>query len=203
MSDVFYDMCAQEQVLQHTATHCNTLQHGECRMYSTTCAHRSKCVAVCCSVLQCVAVCCSLLSDVFYDMCAQEQVTHTATHCNTLQYAATHCNTLQHTATHCNTLQHTATHCNTLQHTATHCILRHVRTGASRARCRRYRTQSVCIESENCRVYVYYAQGVRMRHTFMCCSVLQCVAAYCSVLQCVAVCCSENAPHIPMAAIRH
>jgi len=81
----------------HTATHCNTLQH--------TAIH-------CCSLRQERKVWIITLQ-------------HTATHCNTLQHTATHCCslrqerkvwiiTLQHTATHCNTLQHTATHCNTL-----------------------------------------------------------------------------------------
>jgi len=81
---------ARQQLLQHAATHCNTLQY--------TATH--------CNTLQHTAVHCNTLQ-------------HTATHCNTLQYTATHCNTLQHTAVHCNTLQHTSTHCNTLQHTRT------------------------------------------------------------------------------------
>ena len=79
--------------MQHTATHCNTLQH-------TGAAVRRTCDmnATHCNTLQ-----------------------HTTTHCNTLRYTATHCNTLQHTATHCNTLQLTATHRNAPQRTATHC----------------------------------------------------------------------------------
>ena len=76
--------------MQHTATHCNTLQHTallqrkdifvlqcvavccsvlQCVAVRCTCAHFSRypyvvvvqCVAVCCSVLQCAAVCCSVL----------------------------------------------------------------------------------------------------------------------------------------------
>jgi len=76
-------------VLQHTATHCNTLQHTA---HCTTLLP-SGCPATHCNTLY-----------------------HTATHCNTLQHTAlpsgcpaTHCTTLYHTATHCNTLQHTAT----------------------------------------------------------------------------------------------
>jgi len=70
-------------ILQHTATHCNTLRH--------TATH--------CNTLQHTATHCNTLQ-------------HTATHCNTLccntlQHTATHCNTLQHTATHCNTLNMT------------------------------------------------------------------------------------------------
>jgi len=94
-------------LLQHTGTHCNTLEH--------TATH--------CIALQHTATHCNTLE-------------HTATHCIALQhttfghrptalyatwYQATA--SLQHTATHCNTLQHTAAHyCNTLHRTATYCI---------------------------------------------------------------------------------
>jgi len=100
---------------QHTATHCNTLQHTLQRI----------CLR-CCTGL--------IMSD------GSLLPSDTATHCSTLQHAATHCNTQQHTATypfetlyrayhvrwltlrgHCSTLQHTAAHYSTLQHTATHC----------------------------------------------------------------------------------
>jgi len=57
-------MLTCEYTLQHTATHCNTLQH---RVYS---------VWVC----SLVSTHCNTLQ-------------HTATHCNTLQHTATHCNT--------------------------------------------------------------------------------------------------------------
>jgi len=53
---------------------------------------RSKCVALCCSVLQCAAVCCSVLRQ-----------------CITLQHNALL--SLNHTATQCITLQHNALHC--------------------------------------------------------------------------------------------
>ena len=79
--------------LQHTATHCKTLQRI-------------------CLPQKSFYICLRTV--------ANSTLQHTATHCNTLQHTATRCNTLQHTATHCNTLQHTATHCNTLQHTTTH-----------------------------------------------------------------------------------
>ena len=85
--------------LQHTATHCNTLQHTRYGLL-----WRLQHTATHCNTLQ-----------------------HTATHCNTLQHIwISHvtgkfqidlamdcfgvCNTLQPTATYCNTLQHTATH---------------------------------------------------------------------------------------------
>jgi len=53
------------------------------------------------------------------DICVNESLQHTATHCNTLQHTATHCNTQAHS--HCDicvneSLQHTATHCNTQAH---------------------------------------------------------------------------------------
>jgi len=57
--------------LQHTAIHCNALQHTatEWHRHGVSSEQLTK-------ILQ-----------------------YTATHCNTLQYTATHCNTLQHTAT--------------------------------------------------------------------------------------------------------
>jgi len=71
--------------LQHTATHCNTLQHTV--KHTTT--H--------CNTLQ-HAVCMK-----WHDWCIWR------VWLNTLQHTATHCNTLQHTVTHYNTLRHTAT----------------------------------------------------------------------------------------------
>ena len=111
--------------LQHTATHCNTLQNT-LQHSATHCntggrydvdQHGRFCPFLYISTLR-----------------------HTATHCKRLQKIATHYNALQHTATqeggmmwtnvegfalfmyihiatHCNTLQH----CKTLQHSATHC----------------------------------------------------------------------------------
>jgi len=81
--------------LQHTATHCNTLQHN-----TTLLIHGSD----------------GRISGDIVDVALQ----HTATQLIhpgegrsgrdivdvALQYTATHCNTLQHTATHRNTLQH-------------------------------------------------------------------------------------------------
>jgi len=81
--------------LQHTATHCNTLQLTT--RYCNTLQHRSWWVRY-------------------------QGVWHR--HCNTLQHTAIHCNTLHHTASHCNTLQHTATLCNTLWHTATQGLMK-------------------------------------------------------------------------------
>jgi len=100
-------------VLQHTATHCNTPQH--------TATHCTT-IGMSCNTLYHTVPHCNTLQ-------------HTATHCttigmscNTLYHTVPHCNTMQHTAAHCTTigmscnkLYHTATHCKTLQHTATHC----------------------------------------------------------------------------------
>ena len=64
--------------LQHTATHCNTLQHQcimDCRSHCNTLQHTAthcntlQHTAVCCSELQCVAVCCSVLQCVI--VCSQ------------------------------------------------------------------------------------------------------------------------------------
>ena len=74
-----------EDTLQHTSTHCNTLQQDAPRNIIT---------------LQITATHCDTLQ-------------HTAARCNTLQkdmprnisHATTHCNTLKHTAAHCNILQ--------------------------------------------------------------------------------------------------
>jgi len=111
--------------LQHTATHCNTLQYISTQAINAFGFHTS--------TLLCVDELC-------------QTITHCNTHCNTLQYTATHCSTPQHTATVCKTHTHrrshhhsripclhfvacckscqTATHrstyCNTLQDTTTH-----------------------------------------------------------------------------------
>jgi len=73
--------------LQHTATHCNTLQHtAGAHLWHKDCA---------CNTLPHIVIHCSMLH-------------HTASHCITLHFTASHCIALHHTATHCNTLQHTA-----------------------------------------------------------------------------------------------
>jgi len=108
---------------QHTATHCNTLQHAATRtQYSrtdTSYDYRIQLYTVCIPQYK------QSLTDTSLPLPSTPTSAgfceHTATHCNTRQHTATHCNTLQHTATHCSTLQHTATHCNALQRTATHC----------------------------------------------------------------------------------
>ena len=109
--------------MQHTATHCNTLDTHTYQFVSALCT-RDMCTHF--NTLQHIATHYNTLHHT-----ATHQIhtrthlskhfvlgicVHTATHCNTLQYTATHYSTLQHTAT-----QHTATPYSTLQHTATHC----------------------------------------------------------------------------------
>jgi len=93
--------------LQHTATHCNTLQHMSiCNRRRKTSAEHA--TATDCNRLQQTATDCNRLQQ-------------TATQCNRLQQTATDCNTVQQTATDRNRLQHSATDCNRLQQTATDC----------------------------------------------------------------------------------
>jgi len=103
-------------ILQHTMTHCNTLQHSA-KHYHTT------------------------AKNIFQKIPARRAAT-LATHIYTLQQTALHYNTPQNTATtlqhtfqktsvrpastsvkHCNTTipQHTATHYTTVQHSTKHC----------------------------------------------------------------------------------
>jgi len=99
---VYYRVCCN--VLQHTATDCNTW----CFVLQCT----PECVAMCCSTLQQIAIhgvlCCSVLQSVLQCVAA---------HCNRLQYTlvpATQNPILQCVATHC-ILQCVTTHCNRLQ----------------------------------------------------------------------------------------
>ena len=90
--------------LQHTATHCNTLQHTAIRTGGTRCrfaaTHQQPC----------------------------HSLHHTASYCTTLHHTAPYCTAPHRTAPHCNTLQHR----NTLQHTqvqqAVHLLGIHVHT---------------------------------------------------------------------------
>jgi len=74
--------CETQHTLQHTETHCNTLQHAATR---------------------CIAMWLLLLIE--WRFTPQELAQQkNATHCKTLQNTAKHCNMMQHTATRCNTL---------------------------------------------------------------------------------------------------
>jgi len=127
-------------ILQYSATHCNTQAQGSHHPPSHTHTHTHAHVHTHTHTGGTSAdnVCQGLAGG------ARVILQHIASHYSTLQHTATHCNILQHTATyrrhicaqcmprplrrrenhtatHCNTLQHTATHCSILQHTATHC----------------------------------------------------------------------------------
>jgi len=99
--------------MQHTVTHCNTLQHTEP-------PH--------CNTMQHTATHCNTLQHTEPRICRHQRGLATACIPNpkSIRDTATPCNTLHHTETHCNALQRTATHCNTLQHTEPR-ICRHQR----------------------------------------------------------------------------
>ena len=94
----------------HTATHCNTMQHtvtpgsdaARCEVKKSSMTAR-----ISLSGIKCLSVWQSAFSAM------PSKINHTATHCNTLEDTARHYNTLQHTSRHCKTLQHTATQFNT------------------------------------------------------------------------------------------
>jgi len=137
--------------LQRTATHCNTLQHK--RGDAPTCATWSYDVYphARCSVLQCVVV--------------------AMTHMMSSHRASLHRNTLQHTATHCNTQQRTATHCNTKE--MTHPRVRH----------------DLIMFIHMRGVTFFHMCDMTYSLHWICCQVSS-GAVCCSVLQCGAVCCS-------------
>jgi hypothetical protein len=89
------------KTLQHTATHCNTLQH-----IINTATH--------CDTLQHTAARCKCLFS------CETAIPYNILHCNTLQHTATHCNTLQLSYFRHNRqpIRHNVSHCNALQNTA-------------------------------------------------------------------------------------
>jgi len=189
--------------LQHTATHCNTLQpHCNHTFTDWELLHIAWARAAYCNTLRHTATHCNALQ-------------RTATYYNTLQLSATQCNSLQHTATtlqrHCNntklrvvtcckrasyTLQLTATHCNTLQHTATHSnTLQHIATycNALQSRCNHTATTHSRIESRflfqegalhtatHCISLQHTATHcISMSHTSIQCNTLQHIATHCN-----------------------
>ena len=122
--------CNSACILQHTATHCNTLPTAlvclipiSVDVYTCLYTYVWKSANVRVNLPTAHATHCNIL---------QHTVNHalqlTATHCNSLQLTATHCMTMkdtarhsqqrtQYTVTQCKTLQDTARHCKTLQHT--------------------------------------------------------------------------------------
>jgi len=85
-----YNTAALCSILQHTVSHCITLQQIKKRVVPLL-----------------------YLLMIYPTFCPKMSF---ATHSSTLQHSVAHYNTLHHTALHCNTLQHTALHCITLQH---------------------------------------------------------------------------------------
>jgi len=137
---------------QHTATHCNTLQHTTPRRaegYLTrgellfnraqdlaatsqnAAADRARIfgTAARCNTLQHPATHCKALQHrCTHDMAPISQhftADRTRIFSIVLQHTVAHCNTLQHTAAHSSTLQHTTTRCNTLQHIVAHAYAQH------------------------------------------------------------------------------
>jgi len=145
--------------LQHTAAHCNTLQHNATHSTSGACT--------CCCVGDVGGGCITLQHTATHSICCCGVASKGP--CNTLQQTTTHYSALdlllqqccrgalqstailQHAATHCNTLQHTSpavpapaaaaamqgvpvSHCTTLQYTAIHSNTLHL---LLRRRCRR------------------------------------------------------------------
>ena len=114
--------------LQHTATHCNTLQHTEAATIELTFENvytPKTVVTTPFDTLQRPGTqFYTLQRNAKYCKILQHTLQHTAAPCTTLQHTATHCDTLQPAqeglATHCSTLQHTATPWKTLQRTAIH-----------------------------------------------------------------------------------
>ena len=106
--------------MQHTATHCNTLQHTAYFCLVASCS---------CHTLQRTAKHCNTLLIPAWLLLTSR----TATKCNVLQHKCLAVSwsrdTLEQTATHCKTLripawrlQTRVAHCNTLHHTATHSL---------------------------------------------------------------------------------
>jgi len=100
---------------QHTATHCNTLQHSYCSsdthvMSCTHASHEPKfAVAVCCSVLQCVQRVMQVRSK-----SSANATLCVAVCCSALQCVAVCCSVLQCVAVRCSVLQYVASCCSVL-----------------------------------------------------------------------------------------
>ena len=180
------------KTLQHTATHCNTLQHtlnmyrkyallgwrevefahassAEARKYLARpfrghALARTRTTTGYSLLLQCVTVCCRVLQ------CD-------AVCCSVLQCVAVCCSLVQCVSVCCSVLQCVAVCCSLLQVRCTSTYAYHHRIFTPVAVC--------CSVLQRVTVCCSVLQCVAV-----CCSVLQLVAVCCSVLQCVAVCCS-------------
>jgi len=189
VSFVYVNHCI---TLQHTATHCNTLQQADQLWQDTACvvcvpqhprqsagcAQVLQCVAVCCSVLQCAAGCCSVLQCVAV-CCSVLQCV--AVCCSVLQCVAMCCRVLQCVAVCCSVLQCIAVCCSVLQcvvilFECTHIMFCVCGEFLHKMEPAEFRCVCVCV----------------LQYVTMCCIMLPCVwRAYCSVsVKCVVVSCS-------------
>jgi len=182
---------------QHTATHCNTLQHTatHCNTLQHTAAH--------CSTLQHTTIHCNPLQHtVTHCSILQHSAVHgqwSTTHRNTMPNTATYCSTLQQSVaidqllkTYYNTLWHTATRCNTLQHSTAHdqwpsqtrCPPRRekLREGGQETRHAHKHTQTRTHKHTHTHThthtYTLSCDVAAALHTWLRCSVLQCVAPH-------------------------
>ena len=94
--------CSGGGGLQHTATHCDTLQHSLAPSKSPT----HMCAVTRLYMWLHLFIWAGILVEGVSSALeiADTQVQHTATHCIVLHHTASHCITLQHAATRCNTL---------------------------------------------------------------------------------------------------
>jgi len=120
LTAIAYSHC---NILQHTATHCNTLSFTFVRSFPRCISSHYKLLnlhhtALHCTTLQHTATHCPYVRKKLF---ALHFFLLLLAYCKTLQLTAIHCTTLPHTALHRPTLHHTAPHCATLHHTATHC----------------------------------------------------------------------------------
>jgi len=141
-SPIFVLLKCRCNTIQHTATHCNTLQqhtttHSDILHHAVTLCHTvSHCntlqqhTTIRRNTLHCIATHCITLQSVLQRTVPHCKLHHTTVHCSSvlLQHTTMHCSCTHSFATHydtlhlhpfiSSTLQHTATHCDTLQHTA-------------------------------------------------------------------------------------
>jgi len=203
--------------LQHTATHCNTLQlafekrpamPSDCPPGTRSHCNALQRAATRCDALQHTATNCNLplKSDLrcprivrlytFAVCCSVLHVQRMFTCKHSLQHNVMHCQTLQHTATNWNSQQHAFEQqpaipldcrCNTLLRAATQCNT------LSDTPTHRIASQHT---APHCNTLQHTATHSNMPCKATCdafrlrCSVLQCIAPCCTVLHRVAPCCS-------------
>jgi len=105
-------------ILQHAATHCNTLQHNAIGLRAaryTSTAPILQCTAMCSSALQCVTVCCGAVQCIAMWRSELQCVQNGAMWCSVVQCVQVHCSVLQCVAACCSVLQCVAVCCSVLQ----------------------------------------------------------------------------------------